>query len=823
MGLASALSTALTGLSAAETTIDVVGNNLANSNTVGFKSSTASFATQFLQTKSLGSQPTTGSGGTNPRQVGLGTLVAEITPDFSQGTIEVSSNPSDLAIQGDGFFMVEGSQGEQLYTRNGIFKTNAQNELVNINGNRLLGYGVDDRFQIQSTVLVPIDVPLGSAAVAQPTENVYLEGTLSPTGDLSTAAEVIRTDTLSDSNWTAPPAGTGIASLAPPNLVGPPATTHVGQVAGNALVPGDTYHYKIVYANGALGSTTGTEGIPSTVIDLAGVSLRSIAGGDAVDEDTVYIDDIPPAPPGTFTHFRIYRSTDGGTSYNYAGEDVVAATNFTDDGGTTGAALDETRMTGNYSYYITFADSPGGPGFGTESRPAPLIGPLPVSNGRVTLDDLPVDASGQYTVRRIYRNLSNDDASFHFVGEILDSTTPNLNWTDKATDAAISGNAEIDLDGPRATSSTLLTELLRRDGAVYENVFTDTGSLEFTGRKGGRALQTKSLTVDNTTTVLDMLNFMEEAMGIRRIPGPDPLNPIPPSVAGAGDNPGGSIIDGRIQLVGNNGVDNSLEIGLSGLQLYTATGQENINLPFGSSQAAVGESAVTDFLAYDSLGIPLQVRLTTILESRDSTSTTYRWFADSPDNDPQAGVDIAVGTGLLTFDGEGNFLAATEDTVSIDRRNVSSASPLEFDLDFSQLSGLATETSSLAVSRQDGSSPGVLTSFIIGEDGRIRGVFSNGMTRDLAQIRLARFSNPAGLEQRGQNLFATGVNSGLPIQGNPGEQGIGDIIAGALELSNTDIGGNLIDLILASTMYRGNTRVITTAQQMFDELLALRR
>jgi flagellar hook protein FlgE len=137
MGLASALSTALTGLTAAETTVDVVGNNLANSQTVGFKASEAVFATQFLQTKGLGSAPTGNSGGTNPRQTGLGTQVAEITPDFTQGTIEISSNPSDLAIQGDGFFMVEGASGEQFYTRNGIFKTNSQNELVNITGNRL--------------------------------------------------------------------------------------------------------------------------------------------------------------------------------------------------------------------------------------------------------------------------------------------------------------------------------------------------------------------------------------------------------------------------------------------------------------------------------------------------------------------------------------------------------------------------------------------------------------------------------------------------------------------------------------------------------------
>jgi flagellar hook protein FlgE len=148
---------------------------------------------------------------------------------------------------------------------------------------------------------------------------------------------------------------------------------------------------------------------------------------------------------------------------------------------------------------------------------------------------------------------------------------------------------------------------------------------------------------------------------------------------------------------------------------------------------------------------------------------------------------------------------------------------LEFELDFSQISGLATPRSTVAVTRQDGSPPGVLSSFIIGEDGIIRGVFSNGVTRNLGQIRLARFANPAGLEQRGQNLFAEGVNSGLPIEGDPGQQGIGSIIAGALELSNTDIGGNLIDLIIASTMYRGNTRVISTVQQLLDELLALRR
>jgi flagellar hook protein FlgE len=72
-------------------------------------------------------------------------------------------------------------------------------------------------------------------------------------------------------------------------------------------------------------------------------------------------------------------------------------------------------------------------------------------------------------------------------------------------------------------------------------------------------------------------------------------------------------------------------------------------------------------------------------------------------------------------------------------------------------------------------------------------------------------------------MYSAGVNSGLPIIGNPGDQGTGTIVSGSLELSNTDIGGSLINLITTQTMYSSNTRVITTAQQMFNELLQLLR
>src|ERR1700676_1950322 len=126
MGLASALSTALTGLNAAQSSIDVSGNNLANSSTIGFKSSAPIFATQFSQTLSVGSGPQGFSGGTNPTQTGLGVQVAAIAPNFAQGTLQTSASPSDLAIQGDGFFLLQGSTGNTLYTRDGQFSTNSQ-------------------------------------------------------------------------------------------------------------------------------------------------------------------------------------------------------------------------------------------------------------------------------------------------------------------------------------------------------------------------------------------------------------------------------------------------------------------------------------------------------------------------------------------------------------------------------------------------------------------------------------------------------------------------------------------------------------------------
>ena len=811
MGLTSALNTALTGLSAAETQIDVIGNNLANSQTVGFKSSTAIFATQFSQTLSLGGGPTPENGGTNPRQVGLGVQVAEIAANHNQGTIEISSSPSDLAIQGDGFFIVESGGGERLYSRNGIFKLNAEAELVNSSGQRLLGFGVDDVFRLQETSLVPLTIPLGSAAVAKATENVTFEGTLTPLGDVATTAQVIQSAVLGDASVPRPDSSPINLSTSPlinsSSIVATPS-------AGGTLAAG-VYQYRF-----ALVDSSGNESPPSLAI------LRNVPATGQVN-----LSSLPVDGSGNYVGVNIYRTDAGGSGFFRLASAPLGGT-FTDNGSValSGVALDDTTLTGNYTYVITYGRA-GDP----ESRPSVAIGPRSVVNGRLVLEDLPTPpvpppdgGFPEYDEIRIYRNLAGDQNNFYYV----DSVAPGDTFTDNRSDAEIANlsnpaNRLLDAEGPSISSNTLLTDVLRRDGATYQRVFT-AGTLSYNGRKGGRSIGESDLQITATTTVQDLIDFISSSSGIQTVQ-IDAQNPIPNSlntIVGESGNlfPGSSIFNGAIRVTSNTGELNAVEIDLTAFRLRSTDGTVTVpNLAFGEIQEAKGQGATSDFIVYDSLGIPVGVRVTATLESRTDEETVYRWYADSTDNEVTGGDDISVGTGLIKFDGNGNFVTSTNETIAINRQGIPSVSPLQFKIDFSKVSGLAEQRAFLAATRQDGSEPGKLNSFVVGDDGKIRGIFSNGVTRDLGQVQLARFTNPGGLEARGLNLYAAGINTGLPIQGRPGQNGIGSVVGGALELSNTDIGRDLIKLVLASTQYRGNSRVITTSQQLLDELLNLRR
>ncbi|MDK2949494.1 MAG: flagellar hook protein FlgE, partial [Thermotoga sp.] len=124
---------------------------------------------------------------------------------------------------------------------------------------------------------------------------------------------------------------------------------------------------------------------------------------------------------------------------------------------------------------------------------------------------------------------------------------------------------------------------------------------------------------------------------------------------------------------------------------------------------------------------------------------------------------------------------------------------------------------------QDGNPMGVLESFAINEQGEIIGTFSNGLTDVLGQIALAVFNNPAGLMEVGNSLYAVSSNSGVPKIGAPGSGGRGTLIPGALEMSNVDLAEEFTKMIVAQRGFQANARVITTADQILNELVNIKR
>ncbi len=573
MGLTSALTTSLNGLALNEQTIDVLGNNIANAGTNGFKASSVLFQTQLSRTLSVGSRPTANDGGTNPRQIGLGASASAVVKDFSQGSITNSTSPSDLAIQGDGFFILNGRDGN-VYTRAGNFNLNSEDILTAANGLRVQGYGVDQDFNLVTTQLTDITIPVGDLVVAQQTRNVEMSGALLSTGVVATQGTILASDS----------------------------------------------------------------------------AFTDVSGSDFV------------------------------------------------------------------------------------------------------------------------------------------------------TDPA---------------SSTTLLSSLYKDGSTTA-LFNDGDIISFAPRKGGRVLDAQSLTVVGaTTTLADLMALMDNTIGIHSDGGVS----IPQE--GGVDPQVRLNASGKIEVIGNRGTINDIDITLGDLVVNNGTTTATLDVPFTKSQTADGESAITDYIVFDSLGQEVNIKLTTYLEARDGTSSTFRYFAESVDD---SDADVVIGDGSFIFDSQGKISSGLTDQFSIDRANTA-ASNMQLTIDFSNVSGISTAAagSALTLQTQDGSNPGTLSRFVLDESGVINGIFDNGIIRTLGQVTLARFSNSQGLLENGNTTFLEGVSSGSPFLVTPGNFGAGTIRAGAIELSNTDIGRNLVDLIIASTNYRGNARVISSVQQLVDELLVLGR
>ncbi len=319
---------------------------------------------------------------------------------------------------------------------------------------------------------------------------------------------------------------------------------------------------------------------------------------------------------------------------------------------------------------------------------------------------------------------------------------------------------------------------------------------------------------------------------------------------------------------GITGTTNNLSTG-TGTVVVAANGADtlagNLNLTGGTSTAGTdfllsNPSATSDFstsiTTFDSLGN--SHLLTTYFTKIGDNTWNYNVVASTSDvvtaNYHSSNIDttlgiVRVGSGTLTFATNG-----TLDRESVVTRydtgtaaGTPGATPGQLQIDFNgatadQLivmnfgtsvttdggSGLDGTTqfgsnSALVQQTQDGYAAGALQAFSVDSNGVINGRFSNGQLRALAQVVLARFPDPIGLTRTGKNTFAQSGNSGQPVTGTPDSAGLGRVLSNSLELSNVDLGESFIDMIAAQRGFQANSRVITTSDEILQELVNLKR
>ncbi|MDE0887929.1 MAG: flagellar hook-basal body complex protein [Phycisphaerales bacterium] len=586
MASTTALFTGLSGLTSNSRRLDVIGNNIANVNTTAFKSNRMAFTPTFSRNFSLGTAPGDNTGGSNPGQVGLGVRVGGTQRNFNNGAIGVTGLATDLAIEGDGLFIVNQS-GSRFYTRAGGFIRNPENDLMTQSGAKVMGFGVDDQFNLVEGNLVELNIPVGTLTLAEQSDNVIFSGNVNASGEIAST-----------------------------------------------------------------GSTHETRAF------------------------------------------------------------------FTDPAGTT---------------------------------------PITAATDLLTTDIYVSDGAGGFTIA-------------------FDSSEPGRSIT---------------LEGVEKGGKDLGSATFAISGSAVEG--TDAFG----------------------STFGELISFFDEYLGTDS------------SAIGGSSDLGGSVeinANGQIVVVGNEGTVQALEIETGDITVNGPGGGLGNPMVMTKTGDADGESVRTSFVVYDSLGTPLTIDLSFVLQATNPNGgTTWEFVAESNDNDAN---DRMLALGEVTFDSNGRFTGASNQSFSIVRTN-GATSPLSVSMDFDSgtdsITSFTDSGSNFAAVYQDGSPIGTLASFSIGEDGAISGAFTNGLTRTIGQVALAKFSNPEGLVDVGDNLFGSGPNSGTALIAKPLDFGTGRVIGGALELSNVDLSQEFIDMILASTGYSAASRVITTTDELMTQLLALGR
>ncbi len=646
----------VSGLKNHQVRMNVIGNNIANINTIGYKASRVNFQEALVQTFRGAGRPSATSGGTNPVQLGLGMQVAAIDTLFQQGGLETTGQITDLAIQGSGFFVLGDTNGNKFYTRAGAFGFDANSNLVDpATGMFVLGKNADSSGEIPSLATTgPITIPFGQQDPARSTEEISLSNNIDST-----------------------------ATTAYPSLLNTSSS-------GVTLVSG-------LATNGVGGShSIVIEGNQSTA---SSINLPSSISPTMLTNST------------TLTDLGVTDFSDMSISVDGSGSEIIRIT----DGSTTvGEIMDQ-------------------------------INELQGITAKID------EASGNLVITRDFAG-SQSDYNIEISGGVAGSITTQLFGAAADTPIISSGGAASDY--------------------VATDTFTPTHG---TSTSAGPFESILGLDIDSTTGLV---------IGLTGLGG------------------------GGVEIKAEGGLEVTGPLGTNPLVIETADTTHS-----------------TSIAVFDSLGAKHILSLEFFKSGLDNR---WEWEASALD-----GENITSGqSGYIQFNGDASLNSFSynggANSMTIDPGNGADTISLTVDAGtpngFDGLTGFESPGGHTAsIISQDGYGLGLLDKIAIDQVGNISGFFSNGVTRVLAQISLADFSNQAGLRKVGNSRFQVSANSGEAIEGIAGATVSGLISSGALEASSVDIAQEFTTMITAQRGFQANSRIITTSDSMLEELVNIKR
>ncbi|ECP8537011.1 flagellar hook protein FlgE [Campylobacter jejuni] len=866
----------VSGLQAHQVAMDVEGNNISNVNTTGFKYSRADFGTMFSQTVKIATAPTDGRGGSNPLQIGLGVSVSSTTRIHSQGSVQTTDKNTDVAINGDGFFMVSDDGGLTRYlTRSGDFKLDAYGNFVNNAGFVVQGWNINWDTQSIDSSRTPKNIfidPGMHIPAAQSTE-VAIKANLNSGLNIGTASRPLysldsmhgfnqKAGETKDENDT----GTTQFYTTSKNSV---EVTEKGVDAGslfNAKGQGlnlrDGQGIWVSYADAKFG--TNKVGVNAfdlnlhqnqtaafwgnsnqkTKLDIVinGVTIQNDTIG-SIDEAITYINTFTaPTDTRDGTGVRAVKNANGsgidfvndnaaGTTDNMKNINLIVNTNNT-------AGELWNAVWNNNSQTFTFNQG--------NAQGTPIINKNGSSLWTATSIIFTPQPPQAATNVQLTGKLDAQIITAHkYIYNSSPQTLPPL-YNPDGGDQYISGNTQANADPTWAGTTNAHIASRNYYNAVIKGSFLNTNIRTFHTTEDLRELLQRDarygVDYDGSGTfaaadVNENVKVVVNSSGAFSLTNVNKTTQSPQLSTG-NNNPQGPLnfsshnmnfnitaYTDKRGTVSTNDAFTKIFKGLDG------------SFPAGNQVKQSELLKLSAFSAgleiYDSLGskhtLEVQfVKQSTTQDGGNEWQMIIRVPEPAEINTTGEGPNnIVVGT--ARFNNDGSLSNYNPRTINFSPNN-GAAPNQQIKLSFGTSGsndGLVSSNSASTLTGQatDGYPSGNLKPDAIRVDdkGNILGEFTNGKTFAVAKMAMASVANNSGLEEIGGNLFKVTANSGAIVVGEAGTGGRGEMKTSALEMSNVDLSRSLTELIIIQRGYQANSKTISTSDQMLQTLIQLKQ